>query len=254
MMDMCSRGIVHRMLYASVETIFLLIALKPLLSFAAIIAVLVLFGSPVAASSTCLDGEMIIQPFSVCRLPLMSSNSSTFTILVNGSAVGTFPNVLLVMTRDCFEGLKGPVLVNWTNGWTSFFKINFWETSAGYVPPETVTDSDNGRYNVTDLRECLDGNSMGGSTLYYVWGAFLGGQTIGQSPQTFTVTLPSTQPRMLVLALAQTPCARFFNMRVVPVQPGDIIPELNPLLLIAALTALLVYASKRTKTYRSGPV
>jgi hypothetical protein len=102
---------------------------------------------------------------------------------------------------------------------------------------------------VSDLKQRLGVNGTSQDTLFYNFGPFLGGSAIGRIPREFTVTLPSTHPRMLVLAIARSGvCTPFFNMRVGPCKPGFIVPEPAPILMAtASIAALGLFAIKRRK-------
>jgi len=127
------------------------------------------------------------------------------------------------MTTPSYEGLTGPVTVNWTGGSTSFAKANFQTVDSAYVPPATVTSYDSGRYGLSELREHSGVNDTTNAPLYYVFGPFLSG-AIGQTPQEFNVTLPSENPQMLVLAIARTVCSTSFDIRALLT---EIIPEFD---------------------------
>jgi hypothetical protein len=112
-----------------------------------------------------------------------------------------------------------------------------------------LTPFDCGRYNVSMLKEHLGVNGTKDDRLYYTFGPFLGGSGIGTAPRAFTITLPSTHARMLVLAVARSGvCTPFFNMRVPPCKPGFIVPESAPMFLAtASFAAVALYIAKRRK-------
>ena len=203
----------------------------------------------------CPNGELTIIPHgSYYPLPIMLSSPATFTIESTNTTIGLFPYIVLVMTKTSYDGLTAPVRVNWTGtsgqyNETIFPKNSFSATSSGYIPDTTVTPFDTGRYPVSNLKEHLGVNGTTNDMLYYVFGPFLGGNAIGRIPRQFTVTLPSTKPRMLVLAIARSGvCAAFFNMRVPPCRPGFIVPETPPIFIaMASFAAIGLYAIKRKK-------
>jgi hypothetical protein len=112
-----------------------------------------------------------------------------------------------------------------------------------------LTPYDSGRYEVQSLKTQLGVNGTKDDFVYYNLGPFLGGSAIGRLPKEFTVNLPATNPKMLVLAVARSGvCTPFFNMRVQPCTPGFIIPEVPPMLIaMTSFAAAGLYAVKRRK-------
>jgi hypothetical protein len=81
--------------------------------------------------------------------------------------------------------------------------------------------------------------------VYYAFGPFLADPITGE-PQSFTVELTSTHPRMLVYAIGKSGDSNLFNNKVPPTIPGFVLPELGPALLaLAAFSALGLYVVKR---------
>jgi len=152
------------------------------------------------------------------------------------------------MTNASYQGLTGPVLVNWTGGSTSFPASSFTAVSDNnaFVPPSGTTEG--ARYTVASLKEHIGVNGTVDDTLWYAYGPFLSGP-ITTSPQTFNVTLPSTTPRMLVYALGKSWCCQsLFNMKVPPTRAGFVVPDLAPIIMsIASFSAFGLYAIKRRK-------
>jgi hypothetical protein len=230
--------------------------MRRLLSLASAVTLLTLFVC--SAFGTCPNGELLINPHgSYYPLPIMLTSPATFTIESVNATTGVFPNIVLVMTKASFNGLTGPVTVDWTgttgqSNESIFPKMSFQVVTTGYVPDQTVTSFDSGRYSVTDLKQRLGVNGTEDDALFYNFGPFLGGSAIGRIPRQFTVTLPSTRPRALVLAVARSGvCTPFFNMRVGPCRPGFIVPETTPLYLtIASIIALGVFTIKHRKITR----
>ncbi len=228
-------------------------ALKKLLIPAIALGLLVL--SICNLYAECPSGELCIYPHgSYFPYPVMLSSPATFTIESANSTIGIFPNIVLVMTKASFDGLAGPVVVTWvgTSGQSNqsvFPKASFQAATNGYIPDKTVTPYDSGRYNVSELKMSLGVNGTIQDTLYYTFGPFLGGSAIGRIAREFTVNLPSTQARMLVLAVARSGvCTPFFNMRVGPCKPGFIVPEPAPIAIAtASIAALGLFAVKRRR-------
>jgi len=187
----------------------------------------------------------------------MLASPADFEIWVEGAGDPTHdPNVLLVMSQGCYDGLTGDVVVSWT--WPSSDSVTFSKAAFGAnavsdnsakVPPTGTTEG--GCYTVASLKDHLSyGLSVPLSatdTIYWAMKPFLNGPLTG-AHQTFTVTLPSTDPRMLVYALGKTASSTLFDNKVPPTQPGFIVPEPGTIFLAAAsFSALALYALKRRK-------
>ena len=149
------------------------------------------------------------------------------------------------MTEASFEGLTGDVTVDWPGGATPDLTIpnNAWKMETDNsvkVPPGC--DSGTG-YTVASLKDHLDTTGA----IYWVFEPFLAGP-ITETPSEFTVTLDSTDARMMVYALGKAEGSDLFSNRVPPTQPGFVVPELATVLLSAAsLSALGIYALVRKR-------
>lgn len=211
----------------------------------------------VQASDGGATGALRIEPHgSYYPLPVMLKSPATFNITAIDKKTVHCPNILLVMTNASYQGLTGDVTVEWDGGSTSFSKADFTAVSDNnaFVPPSGTTKG--ARYRVSSLKEHIGVNGTADDTLWYVYGPFLSGP-VTQTPQKFTVTLPSTNPRMLVYAIGKifgpsglfdTMCCWEFNTRVPPTQPGFVVPDLTPILLAtAAFSAFGLYSIKRRK-------
>lgn len=189
----------------------------------------------------------IVPHGSVYPAPIMLSTPATFNITVEGQGTAYHPNILLVMTNSCYQGLTGPVLVNWTGGSTSFPKASFVSIhdNNAYIPPIDTTQGT--RYRVSGLKDHIGVNGTADDALYYAYGPFLS-RPINQTIQSFKITLPSNNPRMLVYALGKSACSNLFNMRVPPTKAGFVVPDLAPALMASAsFGAFGLYAVKRRK-------
>lgn len=211
---------------------------------------LVAFSSPVFAEG---QGTIRIEPHSsYYGQPTMLSSPATFNIsITEGGDTSYDPHILLAMTNDSYYGLTGDVTVTWTGGSISFSSTDFTgvddTTVPNYVPPLGTTNGV--RYVIATLQSHL--NVSNSETVWWTWGPFLS-NPITQTKQEFTVTLPSTSPRMLVYALGKTQNSdlfdNMFNNRVPPTQPGFVVPELGPALLAASsFSAFVLYTIKRKK-------
>ena len=176
-------------------------------------------------------------------LPVMVQSPATFTVYIQSGADATDPHIFLVMTEDSFNGLTGDVTVDWPGGATPDLTIvaadwTFEDDNSVKVPPNT--DAGTG-YTVASLKSHL-GTTDG---IYWAFEPFLSGP-ITTTPQSFTVTLPSTDPRMLVYALGKSGETTLFNNRVPPTIPGFVVPEATPLIIMGiSFGAVALYAYKR---------
>jgi len=189
--------------------------------------------------------------------PIDVPSPADFQVWVEGEGDPTNdPHVLLVMTEDCWNGLTGDVVVNWTGDSASFNKMtNFTGVTSNseYVPDSGT--SQGARYTVASLKDHLSyglGEPISSDeTIYWAMGAFLGGNPLTGIPQNFTVNLSSADPRMLVYVLGKYPGSDEFDnfiRKVPPTAPGFIIPEI-PFGTIAAFVvmfgALTIFAIKK---------
>jgi hypothetical protein len=232
--------------------------MRRLIYVAAVLSVLMLVTIPLKVEA-CGEatGALRIEPHgSYYPLPVMLSSPATFNITAIDTKTVYFPNILLVMTNASYQGLTGDVMVEWDGGSRNFSKTDFTAVSDNddFVPPSGTTEG--ARYKVSSLKEHIGVNGTADDTLWYAYGPFLS-RPVDQNPQEFTVTLPSTKPRMLVYAIGKifksscffdTACCWKFNTRVPPTQPGFVVPDLAPIILAtASFTAFGIYGIKCRK-------
>jgi hypothetical protein len=211
--------------------------MKRLILLGVVIALFAISINPVLGNGS---GTIRISP----ALPMMVTSPATFEIWIEGAAQPPTndPHILLVMTNSCHDGLTDDVVVTWTGDSTSFSKGDFTPANTGKVPASGAEEG--GRYTVASLQDHI--GVPHSEMVYYVYGPFLAGP-ITQTAQTFNITLPSTDPRMLVYAIGKT--GDNFDNKVPPTIPGFLVPELGPILLaLASFSAFAIYAVKRRKT------
>lgn len=169
-------------------------------------------------------------------LPMMVQSPAEFEIWVTNFDTND-PNILLVMTESSYNGLTGDVVVTWTGGSTSFAKADFTPVNTGKICYDM--------YTVASLQSHL--GVPHSENVWYAMGPFLPGP-ITQTLQTFTVTLPSADPRMLVYAIGKCKGSTTFNNSIPESIPGFVIFELAPAMLaLASFSALGIYAVKQRK-------
>jgi hypothetical protein len=233
--------------------------MRRLILAVAVVTLLALIASPLTVQAWVgggAEGALRITPHgSYYPEPIMLSSPATFNITAIDSKTVCNPNIVLVMTNASYQGLTGSVTVEWEGGSTSFSKASFTAVNANnaYVPPSGTTDG--GRYTVASLKDHIGVKGTADDTLWYVYAPFLS-RCVDQTPQTFTVTLPSTNPRMLVYAIGKIvsfscfniECCYSFDTKVPPTQPGFVVPDSAPILMaLASFSAFGLYAIKRRK-------
>lgn len=187
-------------------------------------------------------GNIIITP----PWPTKQNTPATLQISVVQPADPTYdPHVFLAMTPTCYNGLTD-VIVAWTGGSITFQKSNFTLLQGNGVkaPSDTISEK---QYTRSSLADHL--GLPGSSNVYYAMAAFLGGDPIHETPRNFTVTVHSTNPKVLVYALGKSsPTEAKFSRWVPPTNPGLVVPELGPILLaVASFGALGLFAVKPRK-------
>ena len=173
--------------------------------------------------------------------PMVVSSPATFKITVTEHPAED-PQIFLVMTKACHEGLTGNVVVTWTGGSISFSAADFTAAHTGKAPPSTP-DAD---YTVASLQDHL--GVAHSENVYYALGPFLAGP-ITQTAQTFIVTLPSTAPKMLVYAIGKSSAE--YDNRVPNSVPGFVVPEPLPIFMtLASFAALGLFSLRRKRPTR----
>lgn len=209
-----------------------------------LLLVVTLITIPLASAET---SNLRISP----ALPAMVSSPADFeTWAQSGSA--SDPHIFLVITRACYDGLTGNVAVKWAGGSVMIQTVDWTqETDGGNKVPPGATNG--AGYTVSSLKSHL----TTADSIYWAFKPFLGGQTLTQTHASFNVTLPSTNPKMLVYVLGKSgspdagasAASDLFDERVPPTIPGFVVPELGPVLLASSsFAALGLYAVKRRRT------
>ena len=205
-----------------------------------LLVIVALLTASVSAAGGQRLGNIRIEPHSPgYPEPIMLESPATFTINVEEHPASE-PHILLVMSKECWESLQGPVTVTWPGAYAAigFAKGEFVKPTTNKIP--TGLDL----YTAASLRDHL--GVPGNADIYYATGPFLG-SAITETAQTFTVTLPSTDPRMLVYAYGKSKGSDDFNNVVPNSRPGFVIPEvpLGPAVSLLAMFAALVALSRR---------
>lgn len=179
--------------------------------------------------------------------PITQNTPATFNISTTPASDPTYdPHILLVMTVACYDGLSN-VEISWTGGSVTFTKSDF-ALISGSPPPKVPSDTvSENQYTRSSLADHL--GLPGDSSVYWAMKPFLGGSTLHATPQQFTVTLYSTNPKMLVYALGKASNSDAkLNRWVPPTNPGFVVPELGTILLaMGSFGALALFSLKRRK-------
>jgi len=198
----------------------------------------------VLSASACLvkanggTGQIRIEPHSSgYPSPIMLSSPATFNITVQtGSSYD--PQILLVMTNASYLGLTGNVVVQWATGTVSFAPADFTmdDTNGNNVPSNGTTNG--ASYTVASLKDHIGVSGTADDAIWWALKSFLSGP-ITTTPTAFNITLPSTNPRMLVYALGKSSLtAELFDMKVPNTLPGLVVPE--PATILATLASFAV--------------
>ena len=195
------------------------------------VALTLIILSTVTVSAAPKRGTIRITPNWEDDDPIVLENGSAeLEIYVTEHAV-SHAKLFLVMSEDCYNGLTGAVEIDW-NGLVG---VSEWtKAETGKIPDEYDV------YTVASLRDHL--GVLSDEPIY--WALTKTERPIGETPDTFTLTLPSTSPRMLIYAIGgNSP----FDNKVPNTRPGFVIPEF-PLGTLSSIATLLgSYALLRRK-------
>lgn len=212
--------------------------------FLLLIAILAISAS--SATAFARTGSIRLDPrSSYYPLPVMLSSPATFNVTVQDAQVAFDPHILLVMTNASYQGLSGNVVVNWTGGQIIIAPVDFIQPADNKIPPEATNGA---AYTVASLREHIGVNGTADNSIWYTFKPILNGP-LSHSGDLFTVTITSTETRMLVYVLGKSSATKTeFDMKVPNTDPGLVVPEPMPVLItIGSFAALGLYAIKRKK-------
>jgi len=162
-------------------------------------------------------------------LPIMTESPAEFKIYVQNGDTANDPHIFLVMTESCHAGLTGDVEVSWEGG--SITITNWYpEPEDKKIPPNAKNGAN---YTIASLKSHLETSGP----IYWAFEPILSG-ALTTVPVNITVTLPSTDPEMLVYIMGKSNGSELFDMRVPPTIPGFVVPEI-PLGTIAGLASMI---------------
>jgi hypothetical protein len=216
---------------------------KSIASLIAISVAALMIGSALATGS----GLIRLDPHgSYYPEAVILESPATFNVYIQSGSDAIDPHIFLVMTKSCYDGLTSDVTVDWGGGGSPDLTITSWtlaDDNGDKVPPGCESGTG---YTVASLKDHLDTDGP----VYWAFEPFLAGP-ITVTPQEFTVTIESTDPRMMVYALGKVEGSELFSNRVPPTQPGFVVPEVATVLLSAAsLSAFAMYALLRKRTVK----
>jgi len=188
----------------------------------------------IATSTVLAEGTIRIDPAN----PIMAATEQTFTVWIQDGEA-TDPHIFLVMTEACHSSLAS-VEVDWAGDSTPELTLGpgdftqETEHTEGIKRPPGATEG--AGYTVASLMDHL------GTTdpIWWAFQPFLDGP-ITETPTSFTVTIESGDPRMLVYALGKSSGSALFDFFVPPTIPGFMVPE--PATIAAVATSMLALAA-----------
>jgi hypothetical protein len=207
-------------------------------SYFVLVAIMTLLAISVPVFAGGGTGSLRIDP----PLPAMTESPAEFEIWAqNGEAEVVY--IFLVMTQASYDGFTGSVVIDYDDGPTTIPKGPAWtmETvNSVKVPPGTTTGAG---YTVASLKDHLNTDGP-------IWWALeeLNIDELEDDKETITVTLPSTDPEMLVYIMGKSDDACLIDMRVPPTIPGFVVPEIplgTIMGLATMLAALAIFAKKQ---------
>ncbi|MFX0208624.1 MAG: hypothetical protein ACFFDT_21765 [Candidatus Hodarchaeota archaeon] len=178
----------------------------------------------------------------------MTDTEETFEIWVKNGGTAYNPQLLLVMTKTCYDDLN-QVLIEFEGIALSppLDKGDFKSAASGFVPP---TYPEGIRYTVASLKYHL-GIEGSPDPIYWELVDFPGSPTINGPTDKYEVhiTLDSPYPCMLVYVYAKSdPGLEDYDMKVPPTNPGFMVPEPATIAAVATPTlTLLAYALYKRK-------
>ena len=186
--------------------------------------------------------------------PIAQKTPASLDISVTGPADPTYdPQILLAMTVDCYNGIDGPgdlaVRVAWTGDSLDFYKTDFLLLS-GSPPPKVPPTGSDKQYVRSSLADHL--GELGDSDVRWAMlplpGTFPPDGNLHTTPISLTVTVFSTNPKVLVYALGKSNPAENFDRWVPPTNPGFVIPEPATIAVTAmSMIALVAYTARKKK-------
>jgi len=177
-------------------------------------------------------------------LPDGEMSPAEFEIWVQGRSEANDPYILLVITESCYQGISGDVVVSWNVDSESVEipKTDWAQETVNNVkvPPGTTSGAG---YTVASLKDHLETDGP----IYYAFVPLWVG-SLDSTKIPIKVTLPSTDPKMLVYILGICGDGELYDMRVPPTIPGFVVPEV-PYGTIASMLAMMgaLYTQMRTK-------
>jgi hypothetical protein len=184
--------------------------------------------------------------------PTMTDTEENFEIWVKNGGTAYYPQLLLVMTEPCYDGLTS-VSIDFNDDGSIEETVTVFDTAAsGNVPvsyPEGI------RYTVASLKDHL-GIEGSPDPIYWILVDFPNGDTIEGDTDKYEVkiTLNSENPKMLVYVYGKSENSEtaVYDIKVPPTNPGFMVPEPATIAAVATPTlTLLAYALFKRKTFFS---
>jgi len=181
----------------------------------------------------------------------MTGTEETFELWVEGGGTAYYPQLFLVMTETCWDGLTKVEIDFHDDGPpvdATIFPDDFIEKTDDdkWLPPSYPEGI---RYTVASLKDHL---GIGGTdeSIYWTLVTFPTDDTITSNIYYVKITLDSTDPKMMVYVFGKTVDSTDapYDMKVPPTNPGFMVPEPATIVAVAtSLIALIGYTTLKNK-------
>lgn len=182
--------------------------------------------------------------------PVMLQSPATFNAYVSGnSGDGTYDvHAFLVMPHSNFMTLTADVVISWPAGsnaqgsWSAgSVTVTAWNgpVNGGPKLPPAATNG----YTVASLKDHLDTDEA----IHWAFVPILtGAKLVKDTGIPFTITLSANDPKMGVWLIAKNPGSTDFDNQLPTTEPGFVVPEAAPLLLMGfSFAAMGLFAYRR---------
>lgn len=198
-----------------------------------LIALILAIGTASIASAGV--GSIKIDPY----WPTMVASPATFETWVEGGSGPAYDlHILVVITKACYDGLSGDVVLEDGLGPVDIAKLAF---TAVTLNSEKVPPGYTAQYTVASLKDHLSyGLSvalLSTDTIYWALAIAPFDEPLTGTHQEFTVTVPSSAPRALIYVMGSSvDDSGDLDMHVPPTPAGFVVPE--PATIAATATAI----------------
>lgn len=176
--------------------------------------------------------------------PAMSASPATFEVWVPNENKNTGDvHVFLAMTETCKDALSGPVEITYDGG-SQTIAEGEWIKETGASTPLPPGVPAGIRYNAANLRSHL---GVVGEDIWWVFKVLPSFGEITPEHKVIEITLPSSDPRMLVYLIGKIGESEEFDNRIPQTNAGFVVPEPATIAVIATSMVSLAIARKLRK-------